>query len=311
MPHITDSCLHGRILEVKNRHVEQLLALDNVHTVAIGHIIAKGRVLPIPAIVIFTTHKQPLYELPPDQRIPAAIEGFPTDVVELPPFKPYQTEGDIPNIPNREYYRPVPGGAEIYMPNSPFTGGLCTLGMFAHSTRPQDNPDDIYLLANAHCFYHPDQVIFQPESHNPDSRIAYASRVVNTARVDAGIAQMLDNETADPNQIIGIGAPLAPYLLTLTDLGQTVVKSGRTTGVTIGRIAYLHADADEKRDQIIIADIEGIFSAQGDSGSIVLMESGAMRHHVVGLLWGGAEIYTILCPIEAVMEELEISLITA
>ena len=41
------------------------------------------------------------------------------------------------------------------------------------------------------------------------------------------------------------------------------------------------------------------------------MESGEQRHHVVGLLWGGAEIYTILSPIEMVVEELEISLITA
>lgn len=307
MPH-TSNPYDERIIDVKNRHAPYLLAFDNVHTVAIGHKIVNGYVLPIPAIVVFTTYKRPLHEIPFNQRIPVIIEGYPTDVVELPQFVPYLEESDIPN---RERYRPVPGGAEIYMPNSPFTGGFCTLGMFVHSTRPQDNPEDIYLLSNAHCFYRNDQVIFQPESHDPDNRIAYASRVVNSARVDAGIAQMLDNEAAQPYEIIGIGAPLSPYTLTLANLSQTVIKSGRTTGVTVGRIAYLHADADDKRDQIIIADIDTAFSDHGDSGSIVLMESGEQYHHVVGLLWGGAEIYTILSPIEAVIEELQITLITA
>lgn len=297
-----------RIIDVKNRHSERLLAFTNVHTIAIGHKIVGGRVLPIPAIVIFTTHKRALEELHFSQHIPAVLEGFPTDVVELPHFEPYQQEGEIPN---RERYRPVPGGAEIYMPNSPFTGGFCTLGMFVHSTRPQDNPDDVYLLSCAHCFYHPDQVIFQPESRDSDDRIAYASRVQNTTRIDAGIAQMLENEEASPYEIIGIGKPLAPYTLTAANLGETVIKSGRTTGVTVGRIAYLYADADEKRNQIIIADIDTAFSDHGDSGSIVLMENGAQRHRVVGLLWGGAEIYTVLSPIQAVLEEMEVSLITA
>lgn len=308
MPQNSDPYYDERIIDVKNRHTSRLLALNNVHTVAIGHKVANGYVLPIPAIVVFTTHKRPLYEFPVNQRIPTVIEGFPTDVVELPNFVPHQLKD---GIPNRERYRPVPGGAEIYMPNSPFAGGFCTLGMFVHSTRPQDNPEDIYLLSNAHCFYRNDQAIFQPESHESDNRIAYSSRIINSSRVDAGIAQMLDNDDAQPYEIIGIGTPLSPYTLTLANLSQTVVKSGRTTGVTIGRIAYLHANADDKRDQIIIADIDTAFSDHGDSGSIVLMESGEQRHHVVGLLWGGAEIYTILSPIEMVVEELEISLITA
>ncbi len=296
-----------RIIDVKNRHRDRLLVLDNVHTVAVGFKTVNGYVLPIPAIVVFTTNKFPLSQLPFTQRIPTIIEGFPTDVVELPHFVPYQNTSEIAN---RERYRPVPGGAEIYMPNSPTTGGFCTLGMFVHSTRPQDNPDDIYLLSNAHCFYRPDQVIFQPESQESSNRIAYASRILNNSYVDAGIAQMLNDGDSEPYEIIGIGRPLSPYTLNLTNLEQVVVKSGRTTGVTYGRIAYLHADADDKRDQIIIVDIDRAFSDHGDSGSIVLMESGSLRHRVVGLLWGGAEIYTILSPIQAVIEEMEISLIT-
>lgn len=297
------------IIDVKNTHVDHLLALDDVHTVAIGYKTMNGAPNENLAIVVFTTDKKPPREVPPHQWIPPFLEGYPTDVVESPKFAPYQ-QSEMPLI-NRQKLRPVPGGAEIYMPNSPFTGGLCTLGMFAHSTRAQDDPSEIYLLANAHCFPRGDQVIFQPESHEPDDRIAYASRIVNSPLVDGGIARLLDNGLAKTDEILGIGAPLGRYEAEFSDIGTRVVKSGRTTGVTIGAIAYLHADADEKKDQMIVTDIDTAFSDHGDSGSVILMEEGERRHYVTALLWGGALNFTVCSPIFPVCEELQIALITA
>jgi len=297
------------ILDVKNTYAPWLLSLDDVHTVAIGNKITNGNVLPKLSITIFTTNKKAQNDIASGQHIPPYLENHPTDVIELPPFQTYQMANDA--VVNREKFRPVPGGAEIYMPNSPFTGGLCTLGMFAHSLREQDQSNDIYLLANAHCFPRADQVIFQPESHEPDDRIAYASRIVNSPLVDGGIAQMLNNEDAMPYEIIGIGAPLGLYEATLDDIGKRVIKSGRTTGTTIGSIAYLHADADDKREQMIVTDIDTPFSDHGDSGSVILMEEGDQRHYVTALLWGGALNFTIGSPIYPVCEELQISLITA
>lgn len=293
---------------VKEKYRDWLLSLDYVHTVAIGYKIQNGIPSDTPAIVVFTTNKRPSAEYSPNQHIPAFLDDYPTDIVEIPTFETYQSNSS--NTANQEKYRPVPGGAEIYMPNSPFSGGLCTLGMFVRSIREQDDYEDIYLLANAHCFPRADQSIFQPESLESQDLIAYASRIVNSQHVDGGIAQMLNPDNADPYEIIGIGAPLGSYDLTAANIGETVIKSGRTTGTTIGRIAYLYADADEKRDQIIIADINTPFSDHGDSGSVVLMEEGAYRHYVIGLLWGGALNYTILSPIHDVCEELQISLIT-
>lgn len=296
------------IRNVKDDHVDDLLILDDVHTVAIGYKIINGRQTDNLAIVVFTTDKKEPDEVPFDQWIPPRIEGYPTDVVESPRFVPYQSNDAA--IPNRRRYRPIPGGAEIYMPSSPFTGGLCTLGMFARSVRPGDLADAIYLLANAHCFPRADQSIFQPESMQADDLIAYASRIVNSPLVDGGIAQLLNDEDADPYEIIGIGTPLGTFNVTTEDLGQLVIKSGRTTGTTIGVLTYLHADADDKRDQIIIVDRDEVFSDHGDSGSVVLLYEGTDKNHVIGLLWGGALIYTILSPIQAVCDELEITLIT-
>lgn len=297
------------IQAVKNKYCDWLMSLNNVHCVAVGYKQKEGKLTDEPAIVIFTTKKEAAKDCPADERIPAYLDGIPTDVIELPDFQTYQ--GEQSGIVNQQKFRPVPGGAEIYMPNSPFSGGFCTLGMFVHSLREQDNENDIYLLANAHCFPRPDQSIFQPESFESQDLIAYASRTVNSELVDGGIAQMLYNGEAATNEIIGIGAPLGSYELSMNNIGDLVVKSGRTTGTTVGRIAYLYADADDKRDQIIIADVDSAFSDHGDSGSVVLMQGGEYRHHVIGLLWGGALNYTILSPIFAVCDELQISLITS
>lgn len=299
------------IQEVKLAYVEELLALEDVHCVAIGHKSINNIQTDTMSIVVFTTHKKPLCALKAYEVIPAFLQDIPTDVIESPRFEPYRMNTNQ-TIPNRQKYRPIPGGVEIYMPSSPFTGSVCTLGMYVHSLRAGDPYDDIYLLANAHCFYHPDQVIFQPASNNTEDRIAYATRTVNSEYADAGIGYMLNQADAQTDFILGIGVPKGQYDVTDRSIGQAVIKSGRTTGVTIGTLAYLHADAEDKKDQIIIVDRDDVtFSDHGDSGSVVLMNEGEHDHEVIGLLWGGALIYTILSPIQDVLDELEVELIFA
>lgn len=297
------------IQEVKLAYVEQLLALEDVHCVAIGYKIVNNTPTNALSIVIFTTNKKPLCELEEWEKIPAYLHDIPTDVIESPIFVPYRMNTNQ-TIPNRQKYRPIPGGVEIYMPSSPFTGSVCTLGMYVHSLREGDPYDDIYLLANAHCFYQPDQVIFQPATNDSEDRIAYATRTINSEYVDAGIGYMLNQEEAQTDFILGIGMPKGQYVASEQNIGQAVIKSGRTTGVTTGTLAYLHADADDKKDQIIVVDKDNTsFSDHGDSGSVVLMNEGEHQDEVIGLLWGGALIYTILSPIQAVLDELQVELI--
>lgn len=296
------------MIDVKNEHSDDLLALEDVHTVAIGRKVTNGLVQEEISIVIFTTNKKAPIDIPDDQWIPSHLHGIPTDVIEAPRFVPYLEPTQ--NVPNRERYRPIPGGVQIYMPTSINTGGYCTLGMYARSTAQQDDPSNLYLLANAHCFPRADQRIYQPNDEHESDWIANASRIVNSALVDGGIAQLRNPTDAEPNEILGIGVPRSTVSLSIDDLGTSVIKSGRTTGTTIGLLAYLHADADDKKDQIIIVDQSEVFSDHGDSGSIVLFDEGSLKHHVIGLLWGGALIYTVLCPIQAVCEELKIDLLT-
>lgn len=300
-------------LTIKRKYEDELLKLDDVHAVSIGYKIIDGKQSDELAIVIHTVHKKEEWEIPAGQKIPEMIEGIPTDVVELPPFKPLPINtGDTQVAASGEdnaKYRPVPGGVEIYSPTGPDVGGICTLGMYAKSTRSEDASNDIYLLTNAHCLTQQDQQVRQPKSNNPSDAIAYASRVVRSDRIDGGIAQMIRPDIAEPLEILDIGSPRGAYDVTANNLGEGVIKRGRTTGTTEGNIAYVDVTLIDIRNQIIVgSDIP--FAAPGDSGSAVLMLAGEHEHDVIGLLWGGVLNYAILSPIQAVIEELEIDLIT-
>lgn len=303
------------ILTIKRRHEDELLQYDGVHAVSIGYKITDNIQTEELAIVIHTVDKKALDELPPDQIIPSEIEGVSTDVVESPPFQILPLVTDFNEAPADELiedkkFRPVPGGVEIYTPRETYDSGICTLGMFARSTKEGESPEDIYLLTNAHCLIVPDQQVRQPQSPYPQDTIAYSTRIVNSEQVDGGIAKMINVSDASPYDILDIGTPTGTYDITIDDIGDPVTKTGRTTGTTEGVIAYVDVALIDIKNQIII-DSDIPFAAPGDSGSVVLLMSGEHRHNVVGLLWGGVLNYAIMSPIQAVMKDLEIDLITS
>jgi hypothetical protein len=85
------------------------------------------------------------------------------------------------------------------------------------------------------------------------------------------------------------------------------MKYGRTTGLTKGRIDAINAivnigyDSGVARfvNQIIIKP--GLFSAGGDSGSLIVAQSGTDARKPVGLLFAGSSVITIANPIGPVL----------
>jgi hypothetical protein len=86
------------------------------------------------------------------------------------------------------------------------------------------------------------------------------------------------------------------FTLTESDLGATVYKAGRTTGVTSGVITQvevdrLRVDMGEPgtqriasfSDQFEVQGHDGAFSLGGDSGSLIVDEAG----YAIGLLFAG------------------------
>ena len=77
-------------------------------------------------------------------------------------------------------------------------------------------------------------------------------------------------------------------------VGRQVVKVGRSSGITKGRImAYALEYEDEKglclfTDFVIVGKNKRAFDLEGDSGSLILlMEGTGQRPRPVGMIWGG------------------------
>ena len=89
------------------------------------------------------------------------------------------------------------------------------------------------------------------------------------------------------SEILGVGKPEG---IAEADLGETVQKSGRTTGYTKGRIIQVDVTTSVMYGGRISLTFPGNsmadgMSAPGDSGSIVLNEN----KHVVWLLFAGSQ----------------------
>jgi hypothetical protein len=145
--------------------------------------------------------------------------------------------------------------------------------------------------------------------------IADGNAVLND--IDAGIARV------EPDVVAGNGyLPLrnlpAPKGTTPPQIGDRVLKVGRTTGPTRGKITQYPTivgpvDYDGQsvwfRNTIEIEGEGGtMFSDRGDSGSAIIKES---TSEVVGLLYAGNGEQTYACPIDAVLAQLACSIQTA
>jgi hypothetical protein len=232
--------------------------------------------------------------------------------------------------------RPLRLGASIgYMD---ITTG--TLGCFV---RDPNNPDQTLILSNNHVLANENHTtenapITQPTKADggglPQYQVASLYKYIplqfgeNTInQVDAAVAAINEGVDNEPNEI-----PDAVSLRGLysnpqnTLLGKVVVKQGRTTGLTYGRITTIELD-----DILIkyvkgkcvfngLIEIEGInqrdssepgdssvFSRPGDSGSLIIDTDG----NAVGLLFAGNEQENIsfATPIEIVLKNLDVELI--
>lgn len=309
------------------------------HVVAtgVGYKTTRGVRTDVLSIVCSVTEKIPLSSLAPRDRVPAAIDGIPTDVVATGVIRALQSRA--------ARHRPAPGGVSIG--HRAITAG--TLGCLVRKG------GQIYILSNNHVLANSNDArrgdaILQPGPHDggrfPEDHIADLEDFVPIAfpeppsacgfarglvallnagcraiasktryrivsiqpvenRVDAAIARPLQptlvkDEILEIGRISGVGS---------AGLGTTIRKSGRTTGLTSGEIQQVDVSVNVQygpgrvalfTDQLLA----GAMSQGGDSGSAVL-DSG---NRLIGLLFAGSENSTIINRIEHVFAELRLSL---
>jgi hypothetical protein len=118
---------------------------------------------------------------------------------------------------------------------------------------------------------------------------------------DAAIATPIQGGLEVTNEILEIGTPTGAG--SANELVLEVKKSGRTTGLTSGRITQIDVDVtvDYGRGRNATFEnqiISDLYSQGGDSGSAVLNND----NQVVGLLFAGSDTITVFSPIEPILD---------
>lgn len=318
------------------RSRERILDRANVVATGAGYKVRGGVRTDDLAIVASVTEKVPLERLAPEDLVPAAVDGVPTDVVPTGPIRAFQAR--------TERHRPAPGGVSIGHRN--VTAG--TLGCLMRRDGQVVILSNNHVLANSNEAVRGDAIL-QPGAHDggrfPDDHIAeledfvpivfleppsecrFASAVLSILNagcvligsktryrtlslqvtdnlVDAAIARPLD-PTVVEDEIVELGSLTG---LGSGSLGMAVRKSGRTTGLTTGEITQVDVTVNVQygagrmarfTDQLMA----GAMSQGGDSGSAVV----DAENRLVGLLFAGSDSSTIINRIEHVVAELDLT----
>jgi hypothetical protein len=305
------------------------MRLKNVVAVGVGFKTVGGVRTDEVCVVVSVVSKLPLIQLPEAARVPSALGGVQTDVIETGQIFALQDP--------TQKMRPARPGVSIG--HHQITAG--TFGCLVQRS------GQVFILSNNHILANsnrarPGDAILQPGPHDGGtladqigtleqfipvsfgistgcgcSPFALLLRLLGFAKprinepgnntVDCAIARPLSANLVNAD-ILNIGIPSDVGMVTL---GTPVQKSGRTSGLTSGEITQLDVTVSVLygsqiavfRNQLMT----GARSQGGDSGSAVL----DMDKKVVGLLFAGSNTATIMNPIQLVLEALQVQVVTA
>ncbi|KAA1420706.1 hypothetical protein FE697_017360 [Mumia zhuanghuii] len=298
------------ILPVKRAAEDELLSRPGVTAVDIGFKYVDGERTDEIVIRVHVAEKR---DVPEEERIPAEIDGIPTDVIE----GRYEPLADLGS------YSPLKGGISIgpsAFVNSFYSG---TLGAIVVDNETGDG----MVLSNYHVLCvnegwrdggHSKQIDQPSVNDNPITYrpIATVKRALLGGDVDAAVARLdgLLSGFVCEVQEVGVltGTADAPLRL-------KVRKRGRTTGLTYGEVDGVDKTVTIKygngvgevtfNHQVTIAGVSPTmtFAGAGDSGSVVVDE----HDRVVGLLFGGGGGGGTITPIKRVLEKMNVRLAIA
>jgi len=319
------------------QHADDLLARGNVVATGIGWKIARGERTDALCVVCSVSHKLPEAQLAARDLVPASLDGLPTDVVETGPIRALASR--------TERQRPAPGGVSIA--HRDVTAG--TLGCWVHKNGEVFILSNNHVLANSNAARVGDPILQPGPADGgviPRDRIAVLHEFVPIRFPEApsdcpfaggaaltwnGVAGLLGSQTrlravrmqAEANLVdAALARPLeerdaSPEILEIGrveglargELGLAVQKSGRTTGLTRGRIEQTDVTVSVQYGAGLVARftdqlLAGPMSQGGDSGSAVLDD----ERRLVGLLFAGSETTTIVNRVEHVFSALGIGL---
>jgi hypothetical protein len=290
-----------RVKAIQNEHSQALIHLPGIVGTATT-IDANGS----PAIVVLT-------ETPNVKGIPAVLDGVPVSVVVSGKIKALaRPSRPAPVDPTSRFARPVPIGVSTGHP-------AVTAGTIGVRVKAGNN---VYALSNNHVYADENKAaigdnVLQPGAYDggvdPGDAIGALAdfekidfNVDGVNYIDAAIALSTTGNLGKATPADGYGTPKSSPLE--AQVGQKVMKYGRTTKQTTGRVYAVNAVVKIGYDtgtavfynQIIITP--GTFSAGGDSGSLIVSgDKGANNLKPIGLLFAGSTQITIANPIGPVL----------
>lgn len=325
------------------KYQKKLFNLDNVVGIGLGYKIIQGRSTNKPAIMVLVEKKLPESKLKKRNIVPKTLGEVTTDVIEVGDirFLTLRTEKARPARPGMSigHYK-VTAGTFGALVRDERTGEPLILSNNHVLANATDGHDGKSAIGDA---------ILQPGSYDGGTEadvIAYLERYIPIikgaskpqCRVAKGVENILNlilkilrpnykinfikNETSHNLIDAAVAKPVKPdyieadiYELGGTNaikepqIGMTVKKSGRTSGITSSQVKAL----DVMLKVILGPFEEAVFYEQvltgpmahpGDSGSLVVDEN----MNVVGLLFAGSDQATIINPILNVLKLLKVTL---
>jgi hypothetical protein len=256
------------------------------------------------ALRVYVRSKQPLSALRADESIPPVLNGIPTDVVAV---------GDVAAA----YPPPVDCGVSVG--HTKITAG--TLGCLVQKANV--SAGSRYILSNNHVLANCNSCATGDDTIEPGPGDGGTIPIANLSaweplqfggpvnHMDAAIAEVINVPDVHPD-IRTIGRIAHPVML--PSLYQSVRKHGRTTLHTVGVIMDVSADLWVGygvnrawfEDQIAVAGVGGVFSAPGDSGSLIV---DAVKRQPVGLLFAGGIALTFANPITPILARFNVEIL--
>lgn len=309
---------HNQLVAIKARHREQLCAIPGVVVITVDYKRIGGRQTDQLAIVVGVTSKR---DVPESDRVPALLDGAPTDVMEA----------TVRLNVDATAYTPVQAGGSTAPRRVPYMTG--TLGCLVEDGNARRTPLFLscwhVLCYSADWNKNQDKDILQPApadgGHNTDGVGIVIRGVVKSEdgigpNVDCAVCtctQVSDGTTQRPatGEIVGIGLPNGSREAQVDQLvrkrgARTLMTEGTVTQVSddvrihitnVGDVWFYDLIAIRPRDKVS-------FSEPGDSGSAII-ETGT--NSVVGVLIGdyalGKMNYSVASHIRTVCDALGVT----
>ena len=324
--------------EIVRQAARDLFGLRNVVACGLGYKISEGRQTDELSLVVSVTRKMPPSGLQVKDLVPRAYAGLTTDVVETGHIRALMAEDP------RARRRPAQPGISIG--HRDITAG--TFGLLVQRAGTAYILSNNHVLADSNAgkvgdpIYQPGPadggtandkigtlIEFEPldfgdtEAECPVAqtladllnllaRLTGSSHRLQPVMKTPGL-NLLDAALALPDQpdwvipdILGIGIPTGS---TEPTLGQSIQKTGRTTGLTKGTVTQIDVTVDVDyggrtarfADQVFASPMSG----PGDSGSGIL----DTRGRAVGLLFAGSELITIFTPIRRILDRFGVDVV--